>query len=97
MKRLSLLFLFTFITSVFTVYAYKKQSIDITVGGLKRNMVVYTPSTVSDNLPLMIVTHGMNQSPEYQSDGDSRGLCGLLQKISGIYLRWTASGNRLTK
>lgn len=92
MKRLSLLFLFTFITSVFTVYAYKKQSIDITVGGLKRNMVVYTPSTVSDNLPLMIVTHGMNQSPEYQSDGDKMYELVDAEKFIVAYLRSDGNG-----
>ena len=33
-------------------------------------MVVFTPNAVSDNMPLMVVTHGMNQSPEYQYDAD---------------------------
>lgn len=50
--------------------AYKKQSIDVTVGGQKRNIVVFTPNVNVDDMPLMIVTHGMNQSPEYQYDGD---------------------------
>ena len=53
-----------------TASAYKKESIDIQVNGQKRNMVVFTPNTTSSNMPLMIVTHGMNQSPEYQYDAD---------------------------
>lgn len=70
MKRLSLFFLFSILLTCATAYAYKKESIDITVNGQKRNMLVFTPNTVSDNMPLMIITHGMNQNPEYQSDGD---------------------------
>ena len=50
--------------------AYKKESIDINVNGQKRNMVVFTPNNKQTNMPLMIVTHGMNQSPEYQYDSD---------------------------
>ena len=50
--------------------AYKKQSIDITVNGQKRNMVVFTPNSLPDNSPLFIVTHGMNQDPEYQYGSD---------------------------
>ena len=50
--------------------AYKKESIDITVNGASRNMVVFSPESKTTNMPLMIVTHGMNQSPEYQYDGD---------------------------
>ena len=51
-------------------YAYKKQSIDITVNGQKRNMVVFTPTTLPAKSPLFIVTHGMNQDPKYQYDSD---------------------------
>ena len=50
--------------------AYKKESIDITVSGTSRNMVVFTPNTFSGKIPLMIVTHGMNQNPEYQYGAD---------------------------
>ena len=52
------------------VSAYKEQSIDIKVGTQNRNMICYTPSTTKANMPLFIVTHGMNQNPEYQRDGD---------------------------
>lgn len=51
-------------------FAYKKQSIDITVNGQQRNMIVYTPSSLPAKSPLFIVTHGMNQSPEYQLGAD---------------------------
>ena len=50
--------------------AYKQQSIDITVNGKQRNMVVFTPDELPARSPLMIVTHGMNQTPEYQYDSD---------------------------
>ena len=51
-------------------YAYKKQSIDITVNNQKRNMVVFTPNSLPAKSPLFIVTHGMNQDPEYQYGSD---------------------------
>ena len=56
--------------SVVQVYAYKKQSIDINVNGTTRNIVVYTPNSLPGDSPLMLVTHGMNQDPEYQSNAD---------------------------
>ncbi|MBQ6966214.1 MAG: hypothetical protein IJP82_11115 [Bacteroidaceae bacterium] len=69
MKRFSLFIFFALLTSL-GIHAHKKESIDITVNGQKRNMVVFTPTTKKDNMPLMIVTHGMNQNPEYQYDSD---------------------------
>ncbi len=68
MKRsiFSLLFFSIFLQS----YAYKKQEININVNGQQRNMVVFTPNTLPDKSPLFIVTHGMNQSPEYQYGAD---------------------------
>lgn len=50
--------------------AYKKQEINISVNGQQRNMVVYVPSSLPAKSPLFIVTHGMNQNPEYQSGAD---------------------------
>ncbi|MDE6000651.1 MAG: hypothetical protein K2H04_11370 [Bacteroidaceae bacterium] len=71
MKRISIFLLFVFTLVATSLYAYKKESIDITVNGQKRNMVVFTPNTASASpMPLMIVTHGMNQNPEYQYDSD---------------------------
>lgn len=70
MKFKKLLLLVVAFSVCIKLCAYKEQSIDIYVNGVKRNMLVYTPDAMSDNLPLMVVTHGMNQNPEYQSDGD---------------------------
>ena len=64
--RIAILTLFAYTKSM----AYVKSSMNILVDGKTRSMLVYTPDEVTDNLPLMIVTHGMNQSPEYQSEHD---------------------------
>ncbi len=50
--------------------AYKQQSININVNGQQRNMVVFTPNELPAKSPLFIVTHGMNQDPEYQYGSD---------------------------
>ena len=68
MRRFLLLLLV--VASAFQAWAYKKQSIDITVGGKQRNMVVFTPNDMLEKMPLFIVTHGMNQDPEYQYGSD---------------------------
>ena len=68
MKRI-LFFLLIILTGL-QVSAYKKQSIDINVNGKQRNMVVFTPNTLPAKSPLFIVTHGMNQDPEYQYGSD---------------------------
>ena len=99
MKRLSLLFLFTLVVSLFTARAYKKESVDITVDGLKRNMIVYTPDNLTNGLPLMIITHGMNQSPEYQADGDKMYELIDKERFVVAYLRsdgsgWDVGGNK---
>ena len=57
-----LLFLLSLQTS-----AYKKESININVNGKQRNMVVFTPNELPAKSPLFIVTHGMNQDPEYST------------------------------
>ena len=69
MRRLLLLSFLT-IFSASQVSAYKKQSIDINVNGKQRNMVVFTPTKLPAKSPLFIVTHGMNQNPEYQYGSD---------------------------
>ena len=50
--------------------AYKQESINITVNNKQRNMVVFTPNSLPAGSPLFIVTHGMNQNPEYQYGSD---------------------------
>lgn len=52
------------------VAAYEQQSINITVNGKSRNMICFTPNDLPAKSPLMIVTHGMNQDPEYQMGSD---------------------------
>ena len=69
MKR-SLLPLFLILLLGLQASAYKKESIDINVNGKQRNMVVFTPNSLPAKSPLFIVTHGMNQDPEYQYGSD---------------------------
>lgn len=69
MKRLLLLMCVGLLV-VCSTFAYKQESIDIQVNGQSRNMVVFTPDVQQKNMPLMIVTHGMNQNPEYQYGSD---------------------------
>lgn len=66
-RQLSIIIL---LLTALQVAAYKQQSIDINVNGQQRNMVVFTPNTLPAKSPLFIVTHGMNQSPEYQYGAD---------------------------
>ncbi len=89
MKKISVLFAFCmlFIAS----YAYKQVKVDITVNGKSRNMVVFTPTTVTENLPLMIVTHGMNQDPEYQYGSDKLYTLIDTEKFIVAYLRSNGS------
>lgn len=69
MKRSFILFTLVLLSAL-QASAYKKQSIDITVNGQQRNMVVFTPNSLPAKSPLFIVTHGMNQDPEYQYGSD---------------------------
>ena len=69
MKRSAISF-FLLLIIAFQASAYKKQSININVNGQQRNMVVFTPNSLPPKSPLFIVTHGMNQDPEYQYGSD---------------------------
>ena len=69
MKRTFYLFSL-FLLLAMQAEAYKKESIDIQVNNQTRNMVVFTPNTFPAKSPLFIVTHGMNQNPEYQYGSD---------------------------
>ena len=59
-----------FAISLTDAEAFQKDSLYISVNGTQRNMIVFTPNNVSNGLPLMIVTHGMNQNATYQYQGD---------------------------
>lgn len=99
MKR-SFLILLTLFAIVANMMAYDKTSITITVNGQQRNMIVFTPSQRQNNMPLMIITHGMGQSPEYQSeDGDKMYELIDTEKFICAYLRadgstWDISGDK---
>ena len=91
--------LFIFLVSALQTYAYKKQEINITVNGQQRNMVVFTPNTLPAKSPLFIVTHGMNQSPEYQYGADKMYEMIDTAKFVVTYLRsdgstWDVGGTK---
>ena len=69
MKR-TFYFLSLFLLLAMQAGAYKKESINIQVNNKTRNMVVFTPNSLPAKSPLFIVTHGMNQDPEYQYGSD---------------------------
>ena len=98
MKR-STITLFLILLLVLQASAYKKQSIDITVNGKQRNMVVFTPNSLPAKSPLFIVTHGMNQNPEYQYGADKMYEMIDTAKFVITYLRsdgntWDVSGTK---
>ncbi len=73
MKRLFTI-LVCALVCVLSIHAYKQQRLTIKVNGVNRQMNVYTPGSnttnVTKNLPLMIVTHGVNQDAGYQAGCD---------------------------
>ena len=98
MKR-SIISLSLAILTALQVSAYKKESININVNGKQRNMVVFTPNSLPDKSPLFIVTHGMNQDPEYQYDSDKMYEMIDTAKFVITYLRsdgntWDTGGSK---
>ena len=94
-SRFSLVSLLLLLTM--QVWAYKQESINITVNNKSRNMVVFTPNELPAKAPLMIVTHGMNQDPEYQYGADRMYELIDTEKFVIAYLRgidktWDVSG-----
>ena len=93
---------FTFVLAILTVTqasAYQKESINITVNGKQRNMVVFTPDVLPAKSPLFIVTHGMNQDPEYQYGSDKMYEMIDTAKFVVTYLRsdgntWDTGGTK---
>ena len=59
-----------FAIGAFSAFAYQKNTVYLTVNGTQRNMILFTPENVGNGLPLMIVTHGMNQDATYQYTND---------------------------
>ena len=102
MKRLFTILLCT-LACVLSTHAYKKQRLTIQVNGANRQMDVFTPgnstTNVTKNLPLMIVTHGMNQSAGYQEDCDHMyelidNEKFIIAYLEGIDKSWDTGGTR---
>ena len=98
MKRLFTI-LVCALACVLSMHAYKQQKLTIKVNGTNRDMIVYTPNTVAKNMPLMIVTHGMNQNAGYQASCDH--MYELIDKekfiiayLNGIDKTWDTGGTR---
>ena len=89
MKRLLLISIHCSLLLLFALQAsaYKQETIEITVNGQKRNMVVFTPDQLPAKSPLFIITHGLNQSPEYQYDSDKMYLLIDTEKFVVAYPR----------
>ena len=93
---------FTFVLALLAVTqaaAYQKESINISVNGKQRNMVVFTPDVLPAKSPLFIVTHGMNQDPEYQYGSDKMYEMIDTAKFVVTYLRsdgntWDTGGTK---
>ena len=98
MKRSTILF-FVFLLFGLQASAYVKDSIFINVNNQKRNVIVYTPDQLPAKSPLFIVTHGMNQSPEYQYGSDKMYQMIDKEKFVVAYLRsdgntWDTGGTK---
>ena len=98
MKRLFTI-LVCALACVLSMHAYKQQNLTIKVSGTNRTMIVYTPNTVAKNMPLMIVTHGMNQDAGYQASCDH--MYELIDRekfiiayLNGIDRTWDTGGTR---
>ncbi|MBR4591374.1 MAG: hypothetical protein IKO36_12085 [Bacteroidaceae bacterium] len=64
--KTKLLFVLLSFTVALQSMAYKQSTGYVNVNNKSRNMIIFKPDNLPDNSPLMIVTHGMNQDPEYQ-------------------------------
>ena len=93
MRKLSviLLFLLTGLTSL--------NAETITVNGTARNYLVYAPSNLGENRPLLISCHGMNQDAAYQkSQLQIESIADTAKFVTvfpdGINKGWDISGDR---
>ena len=89
--KLKPIYLAIFLMVSLCANAYKKESVDIVVNQQSRNMVVFTPDKAKKNMPLMIVTHGMNQNPEYQYEHDQ--LYALIDTAKFVVAYLRSDGN----
>lgn len=98
MKRSTITIILILFTALH-ISAYHQESIDIMVNGQQRNMIVFTPNTLPAHSPLFIVTHGMNQTPEYQYGSDKMYEMVDTAKFVIAYLRsdgstWDTGGTK---
>ena len=70
MRKRLLLLLTLCAMSMLNAFSYEKDSLFINVNNVRRNFILFTPNNVEEDLPLMVVTHGMNQDATYQYSGD---------------------------
>lgn len=79
--------------------ARKEENIKINVNGQQRSMICYTPDKPTEDMPLFIITHGMNQDPVYQRDNDKFYLMVDTAKFVLTYLKsdgntWDIGGQK---
>ena len=79
--------------------ARKEENIKINVNGQQRSMICYSPDKPTDDMPLFIITHGMNQDPVYQRDNDKFYLMVDTAKFVLTYLKsdgntWDIGGQK---
>ena len=70
---------------------------NITVGGTTRNMIVYVPSNLGSNRPLLITLHGMSQDAAYQQTNTKWNAVADTAKFvvvypNGLNKSWDVSG-----
>jgi poly(3-hydroxybutyrate) depolymerase len=103
-KRLkrSLLCLFLLIAGVLlNPVGSNAQTTTINVGGQNRSMLVYAPSNLPQNRPLVISMHGLNQDINYQKNQAKWELVADTAKFvvvypAGVNNSWDISGKRDT-
>jgi len=86
---------------MFTLLAFAglyAQTEDIMVGTTSRNMIVYAPSELPENAPLLISMHGMNQDAPFQQNAAKLEDVADTAKFlvvypNGLNKRWDISGN----
>jgi len=91
-------FLFLVITILLFSTNLKAQIEDIKVGSATRKMLVYAPSGIESNQPLLISMHGMNQDIAYQQNQTKWELIAKANNFvvvypAGINNSWDISGN----
>lgn len=87
------------IAGLFSSFESKAQIEDFKVGSTTRKMLVYAPSDILPDRPLLISMHGMNQDINYQQNQTKWELVAKENNFvvvypAGINNAWDMSGNR---